>query len=59
MHFLNLQLLSFVYLLRMDAYKRPEKGKETASFQHFWKHEYISFILYCPRFSGVLDVEEE
>ena len=57
MHFLNLQLLSFSYLLRMDAYKRSEKGKETASFQHFWKHEYL--IHFALGISGILDVDEE
>ena len=41
----------------MDAYKRSGEGKETASFQHFHKHEY--FIHFVLGISAILDVEEE
>ena len=55
MHFPKLSMSS--YLQEMDACRRSEGGKETASFQHFPKHEY--FIHFELRISAILDVEEE
>ena len=41
----------------MDTYKRTGKGKKTASFHHFRKHEYL--IHFAQGISGILDVDEE
>lgn len=57
MHFQKLSMFSFSCLQEMDVRRRSEGGKETASFQHFQKHEY--FIHFELRISAILDVEEQ